>query len=81
MLLYDQAHNVEGAVVKHASSGLTVRIRTISGPSSELITDKLVIDATTPVAPGTRGHYSRQVCDLPETAAWTAKITAMLSAR
>jgi UbiD family decarboxylase len=51
------------------------------GASPAGITDKLVIDATTPVAPDIRGHYSQQVRDLPETAAWTAKITAMLSAR
>ncbi|MFG1711288.1 non-oxidative hydroxyarylic acid decarboxylases subunit C [Nonomuraea sp. M3C6] len=51
------------------------------GASPAGITDKLVIDATTPVAPDTRGHYSQQVRDLPETAAWTAKITAMLSAQ
>ncbi len=33
------------------------------------ITDKLIIDATTPVAPDNRGHYSQPVVDLPETKA------------
>ncbi|WP_432570208.1 non-oxidative hydroxyarylic acid decarboxylases subunit C [Kineococcus sp. SYSU DK005] len=45
------------------------------------ITDKLVIDATTPVAPDTRGHYSQPVNDLPETPEWVAKLTALLASR
>ncbi|MBB1186197.1 phenolic acid decarboxylase, partial [Klebsiella pneumoniae] len=45
------------------------------------ITDKLIIDATTPVAPDTRGHYSQPVKDLPETALWVDKLTAMLANR
>ena len=45
------------------------------------ITDKLIIDATTPVAPDNRGHYSQPVVDLPETKAWAEKLTAMLAAR
>ncbi|WP_281249939.1 hypothetical protein [Nonomuraea jiangxiensis] len=49
------------------------------GASPTGITDKLVTDATTPVAPDTRGHYSQQVRDLPETAEWVTRITAMLN--
>jgi vanillate/4-hydroxybenzoate decarboxylase subunit C len=36
--------------------------------------DKLVIDATTPVAPDNRGHYGNQVRDLPETAEWLTRL-------
>ncbi len=39
------------------------------GSSPAGITDKLIIDATTPVAPDNRGHYSQPVVDLPETKA------------
>ncbi|WP_028937227.1 non-oxidative hydroxyarylic acid decarboxylases subunit C [Pseudonocardia spinosispora] len=42
------------------------------------ITDKLVIDATTPVAPDARGHFDQQVIDRPETAAWVRRLTDML---
>lgn len=45
------------------------------------ITDKLIIDATTPVAPDIRGHYSQPVSDLPETASWVAKLTSMIAAQ
>ncbi|WP_433605465.1 non-oxidative hydroxyarylic acid decarboxylases subunit C [Dactylosporangium sp. CA-139114] len=45
------------------------------------ITDKLVIDATTPVEPDRRGHYSQPVTDLPETPAWFARLQAMHAAR
>lgn len=45
------------------------------------ITDKLIIDATTPVAPDLRGHYSQPVQDLPETKARAEKLTAMLANR
>ncbi|WP_414120724.1 non-oxidative hydroxyarylic acid decarboxylases subunit C [Corynebacterium nuruki] len=38
------------------------------------ITDKLVIDATTPVDPDTRGNYGNQVRDLPETGEWLARL-------
>lgn len=51
------------------------------GSSPAGITDKLIIDATTPVAPDNRGHYSQPVCDLPETKAWAEKLTAMLTNR
>jgi vanillate/4-hydroxybenzoate decarboxylase subunit C len=44
------------------------------------ITHKLVIDATTPVAPDKRGHYSQPVTDLPETPAWLAKLTGLRAA-
>lgn len=45
------------------------------------IADKLVIDATTPVSPDNRGHYSTQVRDLPETGAWLARLQELLAAR
>ena len=51
------------------------------GSSPAGITDKLIIDATTPVAPDLRGHYSQPVQDLPETKAWAEKLTAMLANR
>ena len=41
----------------------------------------VIIDATTPVAPDLRGHYSQPVQDLPETKAWAEKLTAMLANR
>ena len=51
------------------------------GSSPAGITDKMIIDATTPVAPDLRGHYSQPVQDLPETKAWAEKLTTMLAAR
>lgn len=51
------------------------------GSSPAGITDKLIIDATTPVAPDNRGHYSQPVKDLPETPQWVEKLTAMLANR
>lgn len=45
------------------------------------ITDKLIIDATTPVAPDNRGHFSQPVKDLPETAKWTEKLNQMMATR
>lgn len=51
------------------------------GSSPAGITDKLIIDATTPVASDLRGHYSQPVQDLPETKAWAEKLTAMLANR
>lgn len=52
-------------------------------PSAEPpgITDRLIIDATTPVAPDHRGHYSQPVTDLPETPDWTARLKALRAAR
>lgn len=49
------------------------------GSSPAGITDKLVIDATTPVAPDNRGHYSQPVHDLPETPQWVEKLTRMMA--
>lgn len=49
------------------------------GSSPAGITDKLIIDATTPVAPDNRGHYSQPVKDLPETKAWVSKLTEMIA--
>ncbi|MGI5224399.1 non-oxidative hydroxyarylic acid decarboxylases subunit C [Actinoallomurus sp. CA-142502] len=43
------------------------------------ITDKLIIDATTPVPPDVRGSYGRPVTDLPETSQWIARLTSMLA--
>ncbi|MGH1553408.1 non-oxidative hydroxyarylic acid decarboxylases subunit D [Streptomyces sp. L7] len=34
------------------------------------ITSKMIIDATTPVAPDNRGHFDTPVRDLPETPEW-----------
>ncbi|MGD9619932.1 MAG: non-oxidative hydroxyarylic acid decarboxylases subunit C [Mycolicibacterium sp.] len=51
------------------------------GSSPPGITDKLVIDATTPAPPDTRGHYSQPVHDLPETGQWVQRLAAMLAAR
>ena len=45
------------------------------------IASKLVIDATTPVGPDARGHYSQPVTDLAETSAWTTKLNDLLAAR
>lgn len=45
------------------------------------ITDKLVIDATTPVAPDTRGNYRNQVRDLPEAAEWLTRLRALAARR
>ncbi|MBI0384798.1 UbiD family decarboxylase, partial [Streptomyces albiflaviniger] len=45
------------------------------------ITDKLIIDATTPVAPDNRGNYGTQVRDLPETAEWLARLRQLAAAR
>jgi UbiD family decarboxylase len=42
------------------------------------ITDKMIMDATTPVAPESRGHYS-QPLDIPVgTEAWRAKLAEMI---
>ncbi|MDW6005003.1 non-oxidative hydroxyarylic acid decarboxylases subunit C [Vibrio mangrovi] len=48
------------------------------GSSPSGITDKLIIDATTPVAPDNRGNYSTSVKDLPETKEWISKLTRMI---
>lgn len=45
------------------------------------ISNKLIIDATTPVAPDNRGNFSTPVRDLPEAKEWTAKLQALLAAR
>jgi 4-hydroxybenzoate decarboxylase len=45
------------------------------------IANKLVIDATTPVGPDARGHYSQPVTDLAETSAWATKLNDLLAAR
>ncbi|QTF08617.1 UbiD family decarboxylase [Brenneria izadpanahii] len=43
------------------------------------ITDKLVIDATTPVTPDTRGNYSMPVRDLPETSIWIQRLNQLIA--
>ncbi|QMV17074.1 non-oxidative hydroxyarylic acid decarboxylases subunit C [Vibrio spartinae] len=48
------------------------------GSSPAGMTDKLIIDATTPVAPDNRGNYGMPVKDLPETQEWVSKLTRML---
>jgi 4-hydroxybenzoate decarboxylase len=45
------------------------------------ITNKLVIDATTPVAPDVRGNYGTPVSDLPEAGAWLTKLQGMIAGR
>ncbi|GAA4498071.1 phenolic acid decarboxylase BsdC [Actinoallomurus oryzae] len=56
----------------------TVRVPGLSvtplDPGSEPpgVTDKLILDATTPVAPDVRGHHGHQVHDPAETARWEA---------
>jgi UbiD family decarboxylase len=45
------------------------------------ITNKLVIDATTPVAPDVRGNYATPVTDLPEAGAWLTRLQGMLAVR
>ncbi|MFB7508313.1 UbiD family decarboxylase, partial [Streptomyces broussonetiae] len=45
------------------------------------IVDKLVIDATTPVAPDHRGTYGTPVRDLPETADWLTRLQALAARR
>jgi 4-hydroxybenzoate decarboxylase len=48
-------------------------------PSSEPpgITNKLIIDATTPIAPERRGHYGQPVKDPADTAEWIARLGGM----
>lgn len=43
------------------------------------VVDKLIIDATTPVAPDARGNYGNQVHDLPETSEWIARLQDLIS--
>jgi vanillate/4-hydroxybenzoate decarboxylase subunit C len=45
------------------------------------IVDKLIIDATTPVSPDNRGHYSTQVSDLPETGEWLTRLQRLAAHR
>ncbi|MFD4555208.1 non-oxidative hydroxyarylic acid decarboxylases subunit C [Streptomyces sp. NPDC058469] len=45
------------------------------------ITSKMIIDATTPVAPDNRGHFDTPVRDLPETPEWADRLRALIAAR
>ncbi|KOV56220.1 non-oxidative hydroxyarylic acid decarboxylases subunit C [Streptomyces sp. MMG1121] len=45
------------------------------------IVDKLVIDATTPVAPDRRGTYGNPVRDLPEAGEWLTRLKALAAHR
>ncbi|HTF46602.1 MAG TPA: non-oxidative hydroxyarylic acid decarboxylases subunit C [Pseudonocardia sp.] len=45
------------------------------------ISDKLVIDATTPVAPDQRGNFEFPVGDRPETAEWVGRLNALMRDR
>ncbi|MGW6059268.1 non-oxidative hydroxyarylic acid decarboxylases subunit C [Streptomyces sp. NPDC055189] len=45
------------------------------------ITSKMIIDATTPVAPDVRGNFSTPAKDLPETKEWAAKLQRLIAAR
>lgn len=51
------------------------------GSSPAGITDKLVIDATTPVAPDNRGNYSMPVHDLPETVDWVQRLNQLIAGK
>jgi 3-polyprenyl-4-hydroxybenzoate decarboxylase len=44
------------------------------------ITDKLVIDATTPVPPDARGGFEAAVSDPPETAEWGRRLAGLMRA-
>jgi 3-polyprenyl-4-hydroxybenzoate decarboxylase len=41
------------------------------------LVDKLIIDATTPVPPDSRGSYGNQVHNLPEATAWLTRLRAL----
>ncbi|WP_392674806.1 non-oxidative hydroxyarylic acid decarboxylases subunit C [Streptomyces sp. LN785] len=45
------------------------------------ITSKMIIDATTPVAPDVRGNFSTPAKDLPETAEWVDRLRSLIAAR
>ncbi|MFJ9176568.1 non-oxidative hydroxyarylic acid decarboxylases subunit C [Streptomyces sp. NPDC102360] len=45
------------------------------------ITSKMIIDATTPVAPDVRGNFSTPAKDLPETAEWAKRLQNLVAAR
>ncbi|GII59527.1 phenolic acid decarboxylase subunit C [Planotetraspora thailandica] len=45
------------------------------------VIDKLIIDATTPVAPDSRGSHGTQVRDLPETGEWLIKLQQLATGR
>jgi 4-hydroxybenzoate decarboxylase len=45
------------------------------------ITNKLVIDATTPVSPDDPGHCGQPMTDLPDTPKWVRELSDMLAAR
>ncbi|MFF3566925.1 non-oxidative hydroxyarylic acid decarboxylases subunit C [Nocardia jiangxiensis] len=70
--------NAAGDVVRLPNLSV-VALDPSSSPSG--ITDKLIIDATTPVTPDDRGHFSQPVRDLPETAAWIDRLTTMIGAQ
>ncbi|MFD7920789.1 non-oxidative hydroxyarylic acid decarboxylases subunit C [Streptomyces sp. NPDC059740] len=45
------------------------------------ITSKMIIDATTPVAPDVRGHFATPARDLPETAQWVERLKSLIAAQ
>jgi UbiD family decarboxylase len=45
------------------------------------VVDKLIIDATTPIAPDHRGNYGNQVRDLPEMGQWLTKLQQLAANR
>lgn len=45
------------------------------------ITDKIIIDATTPIEPEKHGHYSQMLSDPVDTAKWVPKLQAMLTGK
>jgi len=45
------------------------------------ISDKVVLDATTPVTPDDRGHFSQPSRDLPEARNWISRLTTMVASQ
>jgi UbiD family decarboxylase len=45
------------------------------------ITNKMIIDATTPVSPDDRGDFSTPAKDLPETAGWITRLQDLIAQR
>lgn len=50
------------------------------GSSPPGLTDKVIIDATTPIAPDVRGHYTQPLDSPLGTAEWETRLAAMLKA-
>ena len=70
------------ALVTHESSVIVLPVLALA-PQADTpgIVDKLIIDATTPIAPDNRGNYDNQVHDLPEMGQWLAKLQQLAANR